>query len=263
VQQSIIFASKWKLHFIPAFRQHTTWWEGKFERSLRIGNLPPPPKPSSEQVVEENELKLESRLPWRRDGTGAKTTPFSRPHIGDRATGYVFKTSSLSLPFASLSLSVSLILCALYLPAWFHITEPTLSAMEGGTKKKNENESQAQTTVGAFILDPFSTYSHIYSSTMSVSTNPWPLSAFSTKFLTKENVHIRMCSLAPIQQVQVSDFHIKSIQRVGWYSSNAPDFILWGSRFECLPSMRFIAIFLSIIGQMLGYYRKISLSLLC
>jgi hypothetical protein len=35
-----------------------------------------------------------------------------------------------------------------------------------------------------------------------------------------------MCSLAPIQQVQVSDFHIKSIQRVGWYSSNAPDFIL-------------------------------------
>jgi hypothetical protein len=138
VQQSIIFASKWKLHFIPAFRQHTTWWEGKFERSLRLGNLhpPTPPKPSSEQVVEENELKLESRLPWRRDGTGAKTTPFSRPHIGDRATGYVFKTSSLSLPFASLSLSVSLILCALYLPAWFRITEPTLSAMEGGTKKK-------------------------------------------------------------------------------------------------------------------------------
>jgi len=59
--------------------------------------------------------------------------------------------------------------------------------MGEGTKK---NESQAQSTVGAFILDPFSTYSHIYSGILSVSTNPWPLSMFCTKFLTKGNVHI-------------------------------------------------------------------------
>jgi hypothetical protein len=60
--------------------------------------------------------------------------------------------------------------------------------VEGGGEAKND--SQAQTTVGAFILDPFSTYSHIYSGILSVSTNPWPLSMFCTKFLTKGNVPI-------------------------------------------------------------------------
>lgn len=138
---------------------------------------------------------------------------------------------SLSPPFSpfSISLPISVIRCALYLPAWFRITEQTLSRMAGGGQKKRQPDPDYSRRIHSWSI--FHLQSHLFRNSARIYKS---LASFNVLYQipTKGNFHILICNLASIQQVKTPHFHVKSIHEARWCSGNTQKSYSGGSRFE-------------------------------